>query len=78
MAVILQYSTDRGTNWSTLSSYTHPTTAGISHLHIPIGGLRLGDGTVRFRLSGTDAANWGLYDWKIEAPVTPKKERDTV
>ena len=78
MAVVLQYSTNRGSTWTTLSSYTHPTTAGVSHQRIRLGGLRLGDGVVRFRLSGTDAANWGLYDWKIEAPVTPKKESDQV
>ena len=75
MAVTLEYSTDRGSTWTALSRYTHPTTAGISHERIPIASLvRLGK-PLRFRLTGTDAASWGLYDWKLEAPVTPKKER---
>ena len=76
MAIVLQYSADRGSSWTTLDGYTHPTSAGVTSVRVPIGGLRLGDGTVRFRLTGTDAANWGLYDWRIEAPVTVKQERD--
>lgn len=76
MAVTLEYSTDRGANWTPLSEYEHPTSAGVYPKHVTLGGLRLGDGTVRFRLTGTDAANWGLFDWKLEAPVTPKQERD--
>ena len=79
MAVTLQYSTDRGSNWTTISTYTHPTAAGVHLLHVELGGLLDSmPETVRFRLAGTDAASWGLYDWKIEAPVTVKQERDLV
>lgn len=76
MAVTLEYSTDRGANWTQLSKYTHPTAAGVTSVTIAVGGIRLGDGTVRFRLTGTDAAKWGLYDWKLQAPVSVKKTRD--
>lgn len=77
MAVTLQYSTDRGSTWTTIAQYTHPTTAGVHPKHVKLGGLfRTTQHTIRFRLEGTDAANWGLYDWRIVAPVTIPKDRD--
>jgi hypothetical protein len=81
MAVVLQYSTDRGANWTAFAStdYTHPTTAGVYPIHIKLGGLfKTSQHTVRFRLYGTDAANWGLYQWALEAPDTIKKDRENV
>ena len=77
MAVSLQYSTDRGSNWTTISTYTHPTSAGVHTERVEIGMIFAPtDTSVRFRLYGTDAANWGLFDWKLEAPVTAKQEQN--
>ena len=78
MAVTLQYSTDRGSNWTTLTEYTHPTSAGVYHKEIRLGGIvKPETDTIRFRLQGTDAANWGLYDWRLEGPMV-YQERDNV
>jgi len=79
MAVALQYSTDRGANWTTMSTYTHPTTAGVHVKHVQVGGLfSTVQNSIRFRLYGTDAATWGLFDWSIKAPVIVQKTRDNV
>jgi hypothetical protein len=79
MAIALQYSTDRGSNWTTLSTYTHPTSAGVYPIPIRIGGLfKTHQHTISFRLYGTDAANWGLYDWKVYAPVRVMNDGKTV
>lgn len=79
MAVTLEYSTNRGSSWTALTEYTHPTTTGVHHKHVSIGGIIPTTATsVRFRLTGTDAANWGLFNWKVKTPVIVEKERDLV
>lgn len=79
MAITLEYSTDRGSTWTTLAEYTHPTSVGVHPKHVKLGALlKTTQHTVRFRLTGTDAANWGLFDWALMAPDTVMKDRDNV
>ena len=61
MAVTLEYSVDRGANWLPLSAYTHPTTAGVHQKRIDLSPKLQIKKHVRFRLTGTDAADWGLH-----------------
>ena len=76
MAVTLQYSIDRGVNWTTISTYTHPTTAGVHHTRIALSPLVDRDKPFRWRLTGTDAADWGLREVVVKAPVVIRQERD--
>ena len=79
MAIVLQYSTDRGSSWTAMTEYVHPTVAGVYPKHVKLGGkFKTTDHTIRFRLYGTDAASWGLFDWALVAPVTVRKDRDNV
>ncbi len=76
MAVVLEYSTDRGSSWTTLTGYTHPTDVGIHPIPVEIGGIfETTDVPIRFRIFGSDAANWGLFDWVVKAPTTIKRDR---
>lgn len=79
MAITLEYSLDRGSTWTQLTEYVHPTSAGVHLKHVKVGSIfETTDNTVRFRLTGTDAANWGLMGWAFKTPTTVPKDRDNV
>jgi hypothetical protein len=76
MAITLEYSIDRGVNWVSLSNYTHPTSAGVAVERIDLGPAVAQTPFIRFRLTGTDAANWGLRRLSVKTRIRVDQDRD--
>jgi hypothetical protein len=69
----LAISVDGGSSWTTVAAYTHPSSAGHYNFKFPIGMLAKTGGRIRWRLSGTGSANWGVRRWVVKYSPVPQE-----